>query len=77
MDSFEPSHIREWLSELETAVPAASYRHVIFGNVSGIFMAAIEDRLHKSNPRRSRSVTVPATSPNRMRSWTAARTARR
>jgi hypothetical protein len=47
MDSFEPSHIREWLSELETAVPATSYRHVIFGNVSGVFMAAVEDRLRK------------------------------
>ncbi|GAA0432514.1 hypothetical protein Aca07nite_19680 [Actinoplanes capillaceus] len=74
MDSFGPSHIREWLSELETAVPAASYRHVIFGNVSGIFMAAIEDRLRKSNPCRSRSVTVPPTAPNRVRPWTTART---
>ncbi|MEU4216223.1 site-specific integrase [Actinoplanes sp. NPDC026623] len=74
MDSFEPSHIREWLSELETAVPAASYRHVIFGNVSGVFMAAIEDRLRKSNPCRSRSVTVPPTAPSRVRPWTAIRT---
>ncbi|XVV14428.1 tyrosine-type recombinase/integrase [Actinoplanes sp. CA-131856] len=74
MDSFEPSHIREWLSELETAVPAASYRHVIFGNVSGIFMAAIEDRIRKTNPCRSRSVTVPSASPSRVRPWSAVRT---
>jgi len=70
MDSFEPSHIREWLSDLETAVPATSYRHVIFGNVSGIFMAAVEDRLRRSNPCRSRSVTVPSTGPTRVHPWT-------
>lgn len=74
MDSFEPSHIREWLSELETAVPATSYRHVIFGNVSGVFMAAVEDRLRKSNPCRSRSITVPSTAPSRVHPWTASRT---
>jgi len=74
IDSFEPSHIREWLSELEAAVPATSYRHVIFGNVSGIFMAAVEDRLRRTNPCRSRSVTVPSAAPSRVRPWTSART---
>lgn len=74
MDSFEPAHIREWLSKLEEALPSTSYRHVIFGNVSGIFTAAVEDRLRKSNPCRSRSVKPPATAPGRVKPWTAART---
>jgi integrase len=74
MDSFEPSHIREWLTALETAVPATSYRHVIFGNVSGIFTAAVEDKLRKTNPCRARSVKAPGTGTGRVKPWTHART---
>ncbi|GAA4846427.1 site-specific integrase [Kitasatospora terrestris] len=73
LDSFQPSHIREWLRELEKAVPASSYRRVIFGNVSSIFMAAMEDRLRTTNPCRSRSVTPPGRAPGRVRPWTAER----
>ncbi|MDH6126890.1 site-specific integrase [Kitasatospora sp. GP82] len=69
MDSFQPSHIREWLSELEKAVPASSYRRVIFGNVSGIFTAAIEDEIRRTNPCRSRSVTAPSRAPGRVHPW--------
>ena len=74
MDSFEAAHIREWLSALEKDVPATSYRRVIFGNVSGIFTAAVEDRLRKTNPCRSRSVTVPAAGTGRVKPWDASRT---
>jgi integrase len=74
MDSFEPSHIREWLSQLEKEIPATSYRRVIFGNVSGIFTAAVEDRLRTTNPCRSRSVTPPERAPGRVRPWTVERT---
>ena len=73
IDSFEPSHIREWLTALETDVPASSYRYVIFKNVSSVFMAAMEDGLRKTNPCRARSVTAPATGASRVRPWTAAR----
>ncbi|MFE2914203.1 tyrosine-type recombinase/integrase [Kitasatospora indigofera] len=73
MDSFQPSHIREWLSELEKVIPASSYRRVIFGNVSSIFMAAMEDRLRTTNPCRSRAVTPPGRAPGRVRPWTADR----
>lgn len=69
MDSFLPSHIREWLAELEKAVPASSYRRVIFGSVSGIFTAAVEDQLRTTNPCRSRSVTAPGRAPGRVRPW--------
>ncbi|MGW4696446.1 tyrosine-type recombinase/integrase [Kitasatospora cineracea] len=70
MNSFLPSHIREWLAELEKAVPASSYRRVIFGNVSGIFSAALEDKLLTTNPCRSRTVTAPGRAPGRVRPWT-------
>ncbi len=69
IDSFLPSHIREWLAELEKAVPASSYRRVIFGSVSGIFTAAVEDQLRTTNPCRSRSVTAPGRAPGRVRPW--------
>ncbi|MFD9593045.1 tyrosine recombinase XerC [Kitasatospora sp. NPDC059973] len=75
MDSFLPTHIREWLAELEKAVPASSYRRVIFGNVSGIFTAAMEDQLRTTNPCRSRSVMAPSRAPGRVRPWPADRVA--
>ncbi|MFK0189805.1 tyrosine recombinase XerC [Kitasatospora sp. NPDC090308] len=63
MDSFQSSHIREWLATLEKALPASSYRHVIF-------TAAVEDRLLTTNPCRSRSVTKPSATWGRGRPWT-------
>ncbi|GAA3236734.1 hypothetical protein GCM10020256_55630 [Streptomyces thermocoprophilus] len=33
LGSFKPEHIRDWLSELERAVSASSYRRVIYNNV--------------------------------------------
>ncbi|MEU4583678.1 tyrosine-type recombinase/integrase [Kitasatospora aureofaciens] len=75
MDSFRPSHIREWLAELEQAVPASSYRRVIFGSVSGIFTAAVEDELRTTNPCRSRAVTAPSRGSGRVRPWTPDRVA--
>jgi hypothetical protein len=73
MDSFEASHIHEWLSTLEKVLPVSSYRRVIFGNVSGIFTAAMEDRLRTTNPCRSRSVTAPGPTPGRIKPWAAER----
>jgi hypothetical protein len=50
LDSFQPRHVREWLSELARELPNSSYRRVIFGNVSAIFTAAIDDGLLAKNP---------------------------
>lgn len=73
MESFQPSHIREWLSDLEKVIPAASYRRVVFGNVSAIFTAAVEDGIRVKNPCRSRSVKPPGRLPGRVRPWTVQR----
>ncbi|RAJ42802.1 site-specific recombinase XerD [Kitasatospora sp. SolWspMP-SS2h] len=70
MESFQPSHIRAWLFALEKAVPASSYRRVIFTSVSAIFTAAVEDRILTTNPCRSRSVTKPSSTRARVRPWT-------
>ncbi len=73
IDSFTPGHIREWLSKLETALPASSYRRVIFSSVSSIFAAAVDDRLIPKNPCAARSVTTPSAAPGRIVPWTADR----
>lgn len=68
--SFQPGHIRTWLSELASAVPAASYRRIIFGLVSAIFSAAVDDTLIPRNPCLARSVRGPQPDPNRVVPWT-------
>lgn len=69
LDSFQPSHIREWLSTLEGSLPISSYRRVIFGNVSAIFTAAMEDGLIAKNPCAARSVTSPSPARGRIQPW--------
>ncbi|MFJ5288588.1 tyrosine-type recombinase/integrase [Streptomyces sp. NPDC088348] len=71
LGSFQPSHIRTWSRELEDALPAASYRRVIFGNVSGVFTAAVDDGLIPKNPCRADSVKAPKPAPGRVKPWSA------
>ncbi|MEV6755817.1 site-specific integrase [Streptomyces sp. NPDC051214] len=71
--SFKPEHIRDWLAELERAVPASSYRRVIFASVSGVFTAAVEDdHLHR-NPCKATTVTAPGPNNRRVIPWSAER----
>jgi integrase len=74
LGSFKPEHIRDWLSELERAVPASSYRRVIFASVSAVFTAAVDDDYLHRNPCRASSVTAPSPSRRRVVPWTAQRT---
>ncbi|MEU2755810.1 tyrosine-type recombinase/integrase [Streptomyces albidoflavus] len=74
LGSFRPEHIRDWLAELERAVPASSYRRVIFASVSAVFTAAMEDDHLTRNPCKATTVTTPAPSNRRVVPWTAART---
>ncbi|TXS13989.1 site-specific integrase [Streptomyces sp. adm13(2018)] len=73
LGSFQAEHIREWSRKLEDAGLAASYRRVIFANVSAVFTAALDDRLISRNPCRAASVKAPAAVPGRVRPWTAER----
>ncbi|MGW4050753.1 tyrosine-type recombinase/integrase [Streptomyces sp. NPDC004779] len=68
--SFQPGHIRTWLGELETNVPAASHRRIIFGTVSAAFSAALDDGVISKNPCKARSVQVPKGAPTRIAPWT-------
>ncbi|MFF8604989.1 tyrosine-type recombinase/integrase [Streptomyces sp. NPDC015346] len=70
LDSFRPEHIRDWLKELETALPVSSYRRVIFASVSAVLAAAVDDELLAKNPCKSRSVRPPAAVPPRVKPWT-------
>jgi integrase len=71
--SLQPEHIRAWSRALEDALPATSYRRVIFGNVSAVLTAAVDDRLILTNPCRADSVRAPKPAPGRVRPWTAQR----
>ena len=73
LDSFQPGHIREWLSELERTLPVSSYRRIIFSSVSAVFTAAMDDGLLAKNPCSARSVTAPAPARSRIQPWTAER----
>ncbi|WP_244951822.1 N-terminal phage integrase SAM-like domain-containing protein, partial [Streptomyces spinoverrucosus] len=60
LGSFKPEHIRDWLSELEKAVPASSYRRVIYNNVSTVLNAAVDDGHLSKNPCHAQSVRPPS-----------------
>ncbi|MGB8942557.1 MAG: site-specific integrase [Streptomyces sp.] len=74
LGSFRPEHIREWLAELERAIPASSYRRVIFGTASTVLSAAVEDGYLRQNPCKAQSVRIPAPNPGRIKPWTRERT---
>jgi integrase len=73
LGSFQPGHIREWLSKLESAVPASSYRRVIFSSVYAVLSAAVDDGHLTKNPCQARSVRPPASGKGRVVPWTAER----
>ncbi|MFG2643651.1 hypothetical protein ACGFYP_22085 [Streptomyces sp. NPDC048370] len=57
--SFQPGHVRTWLGELETSVPAASHRRIVFGTVSAAFSATLDDGLITKTPCKARSIQIP------------------
>ncbi|MDH2388669.1 site-specific integrase [Streptomyces sp. HNM0663] len=69
LGSFQPQHIRDWLSELERAVPASSYRRVIYNSVSTVLNAAVDDGHLSKNPCHARSVRPPERATPRVIPW--------
>lgn len=67
--SFQPSHIRLWVRALEDTGLSAAYRRGIFAHVSTVFTAAVEDRIIRENPCRSRSVKAPRLDPQKVKPW--------
>lgn len=74
LGSFKPEHIRDWLRKLESAVPASSYRRVIYNNVSTVLNAAVDDGHLSKNPCHAQSVRPPAPGAGRIVPWNAERT---
>ncbi|MEV0914653.1 tyrosine-type recombinase/integrase [Streptomyces sp. NPDC049967] len=73
LGSFKPEHIRDWLAELERAIPATSYRRVIFSSVSAILNAAVDDEYLRKNPCSASTVRAPARNAQKVVPWTAQR----
>ncbi|MBT2382105.1 tyrosine recombinase XerC [Streptomyces sp. ISL-11] len=74
LGSFQPGHIREWISELERVLPAASYRRVIFASVSAVLSAAVDDGHLPKNPCKANSVRAPRSAAPRVQPWSVERT---
>lgn len=71
LTAFQPTHVRDWLEELKTTAPTESYRRIIFGTVSAVFGAAVDDLLIARNPCLAKSVKAPQASPPRVTPWRA------
>lgn len=69
--AFQPTHIRDWLEQLKSTAPAESYRRIIFGTVSAVFGAAVDDLLIARNPCLAKSVRAPQAAPSRVMPWRA------
>lgn len=65
-----PSTIQTWLRGLSGA---SSTKRVIFGNVSAVFSAAVDDELIAKNPCLAASVTRPKIEQRKVLPWEAAR----
>lgn len=69
LGSFQPSHIREFVTQLEETGMSGSYARVIFSNVRAVLSAAVEDGCLRRNPCNSRTVTPPAVGTRRVVPW--------
>lgn len=66
LGSFQPSHIRELVTQLEETGMSGAYARVIFSNVRAVLSAAVEDGCLRRNPCHSRTVTLPAMGARRV-----------
>ncbi|MBC3987800.1 site-specific integrase [Streptomyces sp. AC563] len=69
LGSFQPSHIREFVTQLEETGMSGSYARVVFSNVRAVLSAAVEDGCLRRNPCNSRTVTPPAMGTRRVVPW--------
>ncbi|MER6217411.1 tyrosine-type recombinase/integrase [Streptomyces sp. NPDC001674] len=69
LGSFQPSHIREFVTQLEESGMSGAYARVIFSNVRAVLSAAVEDGYLRRNPCNSRTVTLPEMGMRRVVPW--------
>ena len=70
----KPSTIQAWLASL-TTLKSATYRRVLFANVSTILSAAVDDECIGKNPCKAGSVRAPQVSHRKVVPWTGERVA--
>lgn len=69
LGSFQPEHIRSWLSTLEASGIVGSYARVIYSNVRAALSAAVDDGYLGRNPCAARSVRPPVVDARRVTPW--------
>ncbi|MFE4517862.1 tyrosine-type recombinase/integrase [Kitasatospora sp. NPDC056783] len=69
LTSFQPSHIREFVAELETSGMSGSYARVIFSNVRAVLSAAVDDGILLRNPCAAQTVRPPVVGSRRVVPW--------
>ncbi|MFE6152373.1 tyrosine-type recombinase/integrase [Streptomyces sp. NPDC057889] len=69
LGSFQPSHVREFVMQLEASGMSGAYARVIFSNVRAVLSAAVEDGCLRRNPCNSRTVAPPAMGERRVVPW--------
>lgn len=67
LSEVRPSTIQNWLRGISEL--AASYRQVIYANVSTVFTAAVDDDLVQKNPCKAPSVRRPKADRRKMTPW--------
>jgi integrase len=74
--AIQPVTIRAWARKIQDKGLAASYRRVLFNDVSMIFNAAVDDKKIVSNPFGVKTVRPPRGQPTRVVPWTIKQRAR-
>ena len=69
LGSFQPSHVREFVGELESSKVSGSYARVIFSNVRAVLSAAVDDGHLPRNPCAARTVRPPVVGTKRVVPW--------
>ncbi len=70
LTAIQPSTLRAWAHRLQQKGLAASYRRVLFNDVSMIFNAAVDDRKVPLNPFSVKTVRPPKYEPPKVVPWT-------
>ncbi|GLZ00573.1 tyrosine-type recombinase/integrase [Actinoplanes sp. NBRC 103695] len=71
LSAIHPSTIRAWGRQLQEKGLAASYRRVLYNDVSMVFNAAVDDKRIASSPFAAKSVRAPTYTPQKVIPWNA------
>ncbi|WP_372408835.1 tyrosine-type recombinase/integrase [Streptomyces luteireticuli] len=69
LGSFQPEHIREWVTRMEESGVRGAYARTIYANARTVLSAAVDDGYLSRNPCSARSVKAPAVEAKRVVPW--------